>query len=190
MLVVVGFPKQAAVGIDVTHLAGKSVLVAKWYLYREGKYEDVTYKARRFVVDNILKIPAGDFNRAAVLGDPLQGEIKNILITLGGVSEVYPATKEVFVDMRNQLGLSPIEKKVEEKQETKKPETKKPETKKPETKKPETKKPETKKPETKKPETKKQETKKQETKKPETKKPETKKPETKKQETKKPQEKK
>jgi len=38
-LVVLGFPEYAAVGVDITHITGKSVVAAITHLHREGKCE-------------------------------------------------------------------------------------------------------------------------------------------------------
>lgn len=38
-LVVPGIPGDAAVGIDVTHMAGKSMVAATTHLHRGGLYE-------------------------------------------------------------------------------------------------------------------------------------------------------
>jgi FkbM family methyltransferase len=72
----------------------------QFYYGVEGKYHDITSDVlNKCLVDGIIKIPAGDHNRALIFGDPVVNVLKNIKVVHGNGDEpkIYDATQAMEI---------------------------------------------------------------------------------------------
>lgn len=68
----------------------------------ENNYQDVTAKVlKNFVYNKTIYLPDNDVLRAQLLGDPVHGVVKEIIITDGQLQTLYPSDCKIIYNIEH-----------------------------------------------------------------------------------------